>query len=360
MSWTSYEEGLPEPCFTGKAAGNSDDGKYTRAHNPFISFDDIRTNPERCARIVDGERLDADMFVGVVMCAEMTREATPELSFGSGRRRTTPSLATRRHSPKNEAMSAPGATALMATVSNVGESGERGGRMGALMLVHGLAHGSWCWSRTKADLTDRGHEVVAVDLPLTGLDDDAAAVRGALDDWGQNAVLVGHSYAGLVISKAAAGRRDVQHLVYVAAMVVDGGDVYLERMSEFPAAPINSEVELSADGNFVVRPETAVECFYNECDRNEAAVAARRLRPTAAACVAVPTGAEPWTSIPSTYVLCERDRAIHPDFQRWMSTRAAEVVTLDTDHSPFMSLPDRLADLLDGIACMAKTGRAIT
>jgi len=66
MSWTSYEEGLPEPCFTGKAAGNSDDGKYTRAHNPFISFDDIRTNPERCARIVDGERLDADIAAGTL------------------------------------------------------------------------------------------------------------------------------------------------------------------------------------------------------------------------------------------------------------------------------------------------------
>ena len=66
MSWTSYEEGLPEPCFTGKAAGNSKDGKYTRAHNPFISFDDIRTNPERCARIVDGERLDADIAAGTL------------------------------------------------------------------------------------------------------------------------------------------------------------------------------------------------------------------------------------------------------------------------------------------------------
>ena len=39
--------------------------------------------------------------------------------------------------------------------------------MGALMLVHGLAHGAWCWGRTKADLVGRGHDVVAVDLPLT-------------------------------------------------------------------------------------------------------------------------------------------------------------------------------------------------
>jgi pimeloyl-ACP methyl ester carboxylesterase len=225
--------------------------------------------------------------------------------------------------------------------------------MGALMLVHGIGHGGWCWRRTKADLVDRGHDVVAVDLPLTGLGDDAAAVRRALDDWGRGVVLVGHSYAGLVISKAAAERADVQHLVYVAAMMIDRDDVYLERMSEFPAAPLTSGVELTADGNFVVPAESAVACFYNECDRDDAAVAARRLRPTAVACLAVPTGAEPWASIPSTYVLCERDNAIHPDFQRWMSTRAGEVVTLDTDHSPFMSLPDRFADLLDNIAYRA-------
>ena len=225
--------------------------------------------------------------------------------------------------------------------------------MGALMLVHGVAHGPWCWNRTRADLVRRGHDIVAVDLPLTGLDDDATAVRRALDDWGRHAVIVGHSYAGLVISKAAAQRADVQHLVYVAAMLIDGGDVYLERMSEFPAAPINDQVELMADGNFVVPTDAAVGCFYNECDRAEATDAARRLRPTAAACLGVATGAEPWRSIPSTYVLCARDRAIHPDFQRWMSTRAGEVVTLDTDHSPFMSLPEQFADLLDGIATSA-------
>ena len=228
--------------------------------------------------------------------------------------------------------------------------------MGALMLVHGVAHGAWCWSRTRADLVRRGHDVFAVDLPLTSLDDDATAVRRALDEWGRHAVLVGHSYAGLVTSRAAAERTDVQHLVYVAAMLIDGGDVYLDRMRTFPAAPINDKVELSADGNFVVPAEAAVGCFYNECDSGEATETARRLRPTAVACLAVATGAEPWRSIPSTYVLCERDRAIHPDFQRWMSTRAGDVVTLDTDHSPFMSMPERFADLVDGIADGANAG----
>jgi hypothetical protein len=74
----------------------------------------------------------------------------------------------------------------------------------------------------------------------------------------------------------------------------------------------------------------------------------------------VPIGAELWKSIPSTYVLCQRDRAIHPDFQRCMSTRAGDVVTLDTDHSPFMSSPEQFADLLDGIANKANASAGIT
>jgi hypothetical protein len=130
--------------------------------------------------------------------------------------------------------------------------------------------------------------------------------------------------------------------------------------TRFPAAPVNDEVEFTADGDFVVRAETAVGCFYNECDRGEAEHAARRLRPTAAACVAMPTGTEPWKSIPSTYVLCARDRAIYPDFQRRMSTRAGEVVTLDTDHSPFMSSPEQFGDLPDGIANKADANAGIT
>ena len=218
------------------------------------------------------------------------------------------------------------------------------------MLVHGLGHGPWCWSRTQRDLDERGHEVATVELPLTSLRDDATAVRDALDEWGRDVVLVGHSYGGLVISQAAARRRDLRHLVYVAAMMIDGDDAYLEQLGRFPPAPLVRDVELTDDGNVVIPPAAAVAGFYNECDDGEAQRAAGRLRPTAMACLTVPTGAEPWREIPSTYVVCARDRAIHPDFQRWMSSRADTAVTFDTDHSPFMSRPDEFADLLDGIA----------
>ena len=61
------------------------------------------------------------------------------------------------------------------------------------------------------------------------------------------------------------------------------------------------------------------------------------------------TGAEPWTTVPSTYMLCTEDRSIQPELQRAMSARAARVITYDTDHSPFMSVADQFIDDLDSI-----------
>lgn len=154
----------------------------------------------------------------------------------------------------------------------------------------------------------------------------------------------------MVISKAAAGRDDVGHLVYVAAVMIDGDDVFLVRTGDFPAVPLAEQAELTDDGWIVVSADAARFCFYNDCEPAAADAAAVRMRPTATACLGVPTGAEPWRTVPSTYLLCERDRAIHPEMQRWMSTRAGDVVVVDTDHSPFMSTPDEFVALLDGIA----------
>jgi pimeloyl-ACP methyl ester carboxylesterase len=222
--------------------------------------------------------------------------------------------------------------------------------MSSFVLVHGICHGGWCWERTSDELRRRDHDVTAVDLPLTSLEADAATVARALGDVDGPSILVGHSYGGLVISKAAAGRDDVEHLVYVAAVMLDGDDVLTTRVRDFPSTPLGRHTVLNADGNVVVTVDAALACFYNECDEAEARKAAVALRPTSPACFAVPTGSEPWHTVPSTYVLSERDLAIHPDFQRWMSTRAGRVVTFDTDHSPFLSTPEPFVDLLDGIA----------
>jgi hypothetical protein len=61
MSWKAYLEEYPSSCFNGVVAGDSQTGQYARKHNPFISFDDIRTNPQRCSRLVNADALAADI-----------------------------------------------------------------------------------------------------------------------------------------------------------------------------------------------------------------------------------------------------------------------------------------------------------
>ena len=88
-----------------------------------------------------------------------------------------------------------------------------------VVLVHGAWHGPWCWEALTPYLDEAGIAHVEVDLPFTGHDDDVAATGAVLDAIAGRKVLVGHSYGGLVISGAGAGRSDLSHLVYVCAFI---------------------------------------------------------------------------------------------------------------------------------------------
>ena len=57
-----------------------------------------------------------------------------------------------------------------------------------------------------------------------------------------------------------------------------------------------------------------------------------------------------WSQMPSTYVVCTDDRAVHPDTQRETAKHADDRVVWDTSHSPMLSRPDLVADLLVALA----------
>jgi hypothetical protein len=63
-----------------------------------------------------------------------------------------------------------------------------------------------------------------------------------------------------------------------------------------------------------------------------------------------PVHGTPRDAVPSTYVVCTQDRAVHPNHQRIMAERCGAVHELATDHSPFMSMPAETAELIAGIA----------
>jgi pimeloyl-ACP methyl ester carboxylesterase len=218
--------------------------------------------------------------------------------------------------------------------------------MSVFIFVHGAGHGTWCWERTEQDLAVHDLSSVSVELPLTSLEEDAAAVRTCLDSLDEPAILVGHSYGGLVISQAAGGRSDVEQLVYVAALLIGASDDVLSVTGAFAPTPLMDQLDYTDDGFMILTPAATVACLYNETPIEIAKTASQRMRPTALSGLVSGPGADPWRTIPTTYVVCERDRAVSPEMQRSMAAHAGRVESIDTDHSPFASRPEEFCNLL--------------
>lgn len=241
--------------------------------------------------------------------------------------------------------------------------------MAGFVLIHGSWHGGWCFDPVAALLRARGHTVVAPTLPgMGGSAEELAAVT--LGQWGEFAaqhcrdlkaelgggpvVLGGHSRGGLVVSTAA--QRDpaaMDALVYICAMMLPSGASRAEfKTMEEPNPAFDAIISKVHDGvATVVDPARAAPVFAQLSPPELVAGVLPRL-------VAEPHGprseplqltAERWGSLPRTYVECTADRTIPITSQRRMQAMSpgARVVTLDADHSPYLSRPAELADALE-------------
>ena len=214
--------------------------------------------------------------------------------------------------------------------------------MSAVLLVPGSWHGAWCWSDVLDRLTAAGVDARTIDLPsndgASGLADDADAVRAALAAIADPTVVVGHSYGGVAISEGAG---DAAGLVYLCAFMLDVGESLLDAMQH--QLPDWIELDEQAGSHLATRTG---EVLYGDCAPDVAAAAGARLTRQSVAAIATPQSAAAWQSVPSTYVICEQDRAVPPPAQEAMSGRAGSVHRLSSSHSPFFSRPDDVAELV--------------
>ena len=213
------------------------------------------------------------------------------------------------------------------------------------VLVHGLWHGAWCWDGVRAALTSRGVDSLAVDLPLTDLPADTAAVRAALDGAGRPAVLVGHSYGGAVVTGAGTHPL-VGELVYLAAFALDEGEsVSRTRLGDLPDTRLAEAMVVSGD-EIGLDPALGARLLYGDAPDDVAAAATARLRPVGRQVFRGVPEAVAWRDVPSTYVVCTADEAVHPERQRAMAARATRTVEWDCGHSPAATRPEAVADLV--------------
>jgi pimeloyl-ACP methyl ester carboxylesterase len=228
-----------------------------------------------------------------------------------------------------------------------------------VVLVHGAWHGAWCWERVTPLLDARGIDTQTVDLPsmdvnagyVTDMHGDAEALRVLLDALDRPAVVLGHSYGGMVITEGAAGHPNAQHLVYLTAFMPDAGESVGTLFGQTPNPDLFANLVTGPDGRSSLNPACVGPLLYNDCDADTVAWATSRLR-SMLSDGAQPARAAAWRDVPSTYVICSEDKTIPPTLQRSMSARATEVVEWPTSHSPFASQPQLVADLLARLSAL--------
>ncbi|WP_103342207.1 alpha/beta fold hydrolase [Amycolatopsis sp. CA-126428] len=216
-----------------------------------------------------------------------------------------------------------------------------------IVFVHGafVRDGAWWWQPTAEVLARHGLRSSAAVLPSCeseprgDLHADAEAVRALLDASGEPALLVGHSYGGMVITTLG-DHPAIHRLVYVTSFLPDVG----EALADFGTG---EPVHVShGDGTASVREELVRPRFAQDFDDRTYAAAAGRLTRQNEAVFGQPATRAAWREVPSTYVVCGEDRATLPETQRAQAARATDVVELPVAHHPFVTRPDLVAGVL--------------
>jgi pimeloyl-ACP methyl ester carboxylesterase len=234
--------------------------------------------------------------------------------------------------------------------------------MSTYLLIHGAWHGGWCWHKVVPLLEAKGHRVVAPDLPGHGNDrtptasvtlqnyaDRICEVAGGQTE---PVILAGHSMGGIAITQAAENcSARIGALVYLCAFLPRNGDKLMTWASLDSESMVNpTTVDLQPDGTINFKLEYSREAFYGSCTDEDIEFVLPRLVAQSSAPLVTPveTTAESWGRIPRYYVECIRDRAITLKLQRQMqeSSPCRQTFSIDTDHSPFLSAPEQLADIL--------------
>lgn len=213
-----------------------------------------------------------------------------------------------------------------------------------VVLVHGLWHQPAHFELLKAALTELGIAVTVPALHRGSLAEDTSAVQRVVDESRIAPVVVGHSYGGAVIT----GLTGIHHLVYVAAFVPDTGESSVALGGR--DSLINDAVTVRLDRSTEIVASKARDCLYADCSELEANRAIDLLVSQAPGHGRGVPQHIAWRDTASTYVVCEQDRALDPNLQRHMSRHCTNVVSMAASHSPFLSRPAELAELIAAIA----------
>jgi pimeloyl-ACP methyl ester carboxylesterase len=234
------------------------------------------------------------------------------------------------------------------------------------ILIHGSWHNAWNWHKVTPLLEKEGHTVYAIDLP--GMVRDKTPIENVkfdstiqilcrlIDSIPGKVILVAHSKNGIMNSQLAELRSEkIEKLIYIAAVLVANGkcasDYFAQDQEEVLGPHITFDIKTQSS---MLLPEIYKEGLYHDCDDDITEMAKVLLsnEPKESAKAVLKLTEEKYGRVPRYYIECTEDRAITPWLQEKMLQQMScrKVYKLQSSHSPFFSMPDKLTDIICEIA----------
>lgn len=212
-----------------------------------------------------------------------------------------------------------------------------------VVLVHGAFADGSSWAKVIPLLQSKGLNVIAVQNPLTSLQDDVAATKRAIVSMDGPVLLAGHSYGGMVISEAGKDPK-VAGLLYVAALVPEDGQNVNDVNAAMPPTAVGPEFKLSTDGFLSLSAKGVNEFFAQDVSPEERKLIFATQVPWAASATQQKIYKPAWTTKPSWYIVAAKDGMINPELERFKAGLIkATTLELASSHVPMVSQPNKVA-----------------
>ena len=216
----------------------------------------------------------------------------------------------------------------------------------SVVIVHGAFADGSDWAKVIPLLQAKGVTVVAVQNPLTSLEDDVAATQRAINTQPGKVVLVGHSWGGVVITQVGVDPK-VSGLVYVAALAPDVGQAGGELGKAYPAASGFSHISADSAGYLRMTQEGIAKHFAQDLPAKTTAVMTATQGPINSKAFEQKVTAAAWKTKPSWYIVSDQDRMIQPALEVAMAKNiGAKITTLQASHVPQQSQPAKVAAVI--------------
>ncbi len=250
---------------------------------------------------------------------------------------------------------------VMAAISVLGFTAFGQTRSETIVLVHGAWFDASGWASVTPQLQAKGHEVIAVNLPGHGTDSTSFAnitlqtyvdaVKNAIGDR-KNVVLVGHSMGGIVISQVAEEiPGQIKELIYLAAYLPKNGESLLSLAKQDADSHIGKYLQINQNtGSATIAKDGIIDVFAADAPPQADASILSHFKSEPLAPLATPvtlTDAK-FGSVKKVYIYTTSDHAVSISFQQTMvkNGRISKEYTLSSSHTPFISMPHKLAAIL--------------